>query len=128
MGSDEFPLANVAVALIREEAKLATIAERILVDELGVPRGIAQMRPASSQPITYHDRSETAETPTFYVHRVFFANLADETSLKSQSELVWAPLTELLGGQARLLQSPLGAGGRDQDFSHNPAYSCGDRG
>ena len=87
----------------------AATAQRVVHDELGLEPGrTATLTQVSDGPLTYHDQSESAGIPTFYVHTVFEASLQACGQPASDRGLVWVPLADILGGQAR---SPKGVSG-----------------
>jgi hypothetical protein len=86
-------------------------ADRVVIDELGLQPGVTvSLRPASREPVTFHDRSESAEVPTFYVHTVFTAVLHDGARLTSREPLAWVPLADIVAGQSKAPKALSGTG------------------
>jgi 8-oxo-dGTP pyrophosphatase MutT (NUDIX family) len=90
----------------------AAAAERVVSQELGLEPGVTvTLQPISNEPLTYHDRSDSAEAPTFYVHTLFTATLNDGARLNTRPELVWVPLPDIVAGETASPRTLGGASG-----------------
>jgi 8-oxo-dGTP pyrophosphatase MutT (NUDIX family) len=89
----------------------AAAAEQAVKQELGLEPGVTvTLRLVANEPLTYYDRSDSAETATFYVHTLFTATLNDGARLNGREELLWVPLADISTGQTA---TPKTLGGTD---------------
>jgi 8-oxo-dGTP pyrophosphatase MutT (NUDIX family) len=74
-------------------------ARRVAAEELGLdPSADLRLAPARPSTVTLRDESESAGVPTFYVHSVFRAALADGVSPQTSAPLVWVTVADVVKG------------------------------
>ncbi len=96
----------------------ADAAARVAAEELGLrPDATFTLRPASGAPVAYHDHSDSAAVPTYYVHAPFTATLHDGAKLSSKEPLAWITLADIVAGSAAAPRTPAGDAGRPGDVS-----------
>jgi ADP-ribose pyrophosphatase YjhB (NUDIX family) len=98
----------------RNDGELAAAAaDRVVTQELGLEPGVTvTLRPISDEPLTYYDRSDSAETTTFYVQTLFTGTLNDRARLNDRAELAWVPLADIVSGQTAAPKTLGGAPGK----------------
>ena len=88
-------------------------ASRVATEELGLRPGVTvTLRPAPGGPVAYHDRSESADVDTFYVHAPFRATLHDGAKLAPKEALAWVPLLDIVNGSTAAPRTPSDSEGK----------------
>jgi 8-oxo-dGTP pyrophosphatase MutT (NUDIX family) len=82
-----------------EGGDMLAAARRVAADELGLdPSTDLRLAPAHPPTIPIRDESESAGVPTFYVHSLFRAVLAEGARPKSDAPLVWVTVADVVKG------------------------------
>jgi 8-oxo-dGTP pyrophosphatase MutT (NUDIX family) len=80
-------------------ADVLDAARRVAVEELALnPSTIPRLAPASPSTVTLRDESEMSGVPTFYIHSLFRAVMADDARPRSAAPLVWVSVADVVKG------------------------------